>query len=561
MYELTTKDQEQILRRREASFLVIKDCITNIDEIKKQAYGYLEIYNPEGYVQCYCERGKGQQQHGMIHCMHCGRSVTPLIIPAKRAEIEEEFNKHHNIHGLLPQTKAKDPMFFYVKSKPNSENGILIYNLTLTSEVSDNDNPVIDMKWKINGIVEIDPGNICRGFKIVRGKEVEMDIFKILNISSNSPKIKPPIHFENTINSIDFALKNKKFNKYTAYLDLFNVADVDIPKDSFFMIYMYLYATYPSIELIVKMGMYELVVQMLHKIIQQPDRNAIKEMADSFKKLIRADATDGTHAFNLPKAIVSDCLQRGATLDEILAWQDIFELDQENKVNQAMYNQVTRHQFYVNSHYAYKSLVDCMMYGYTPLETVTYITKQKSKSNEKISYRKYYMADKYAENFVDYLRMCDLMNITPDRFPADIHTAHDNLAAAYTAHEDQMTDKMIDMIGAAAEKYLPKSQSAQNNEYCIVMPRSSFDIIQEGQNQRNCVGSYLKRIAQRDSLVFFIRFKGDPTSSYVTAEYQNGRITQLYYKNNRRVTETQVIELAKEFANNLNSAHFETKRI
>ena len=559
MYELTERDHMQILQKLHASFIVITDCEDNIDEVKNQAYGYLELWNPEGYVQCYCEDGKGAKQPGVIHCMHCGRSVTPLLTTSLREAILEKKKPYRNIHSNIPQAVHKEPMFFYVKSKPESDCGILIYNLTLSVDVDNT--PNLQMKWKINGIVDIDPGKNCKGLKFTRGKEVEMDIFKILNINSNYPKMKPPVYFENAVNSIDFALKNKKFNKYTAYLDLFNVSDLEIPKDSFFMMYMYLYATYPSVELIVKMGMNELIVQMLRKMSRQPDRNAIKEMAESFKKLIRADAKDGTHAFNLPKVVVADCLKRSVGLEEILQWQDIFELDKDNKVTQAMYFNVTRHPLYVNSYAIAKSLSDCMMYGYNPQEAINYITKQKSKTKEQVSYRKYYGQDKFMENFIDYLRMCDVMGIEPDRYPSDIITAHDNLAIAFKAQESALTDKMIDAISKAAEKHIPKSEKYLNSEYVIVLPYSSYDIIQEGQNQRNCVGSYLKRIAQRDSFVFFIRKKEDPNMSYVTGEYRDGRITQLYLKNNRIVSETRIHEIAREFASNLTKAQFETKRI
>ena len=120
---------------------------------------------------------------------------------------------------------------------------------------------------------------------------------------------------------------------------------------------------------------------------------------------------------------------------------------------------------------------------------------------------------------------------------------------------------MIDAISKAAEKYIPQSKMYLESEYVIILPYSSCDIIQEGQNQRNCVGSYLKRIAQRDSFVFFIRKKETPDESYVTGEYRDGRVTQLYLKNNRIVSESKIHEIAREFATNLTKAQFETKRI
>lgn len=559
MYELTERDKMQILQKMNLSLMAIIECDDNMADFDDKTYGYADIFNPEGYVQCYCKTGKGIRQENVMRCPHCGNKLTPLLSPKKRVELEDKRQKRRNICMNMPSSTYKQQTLFYAKKKPDSEAGILIYNLSFKVDIKDDAELVTT--WKINAIVDIEPGVSCSGYKMSRGKKVEVDVFKALNINSSYSKMRPEIYFEDSVNSIDFVLKNKKFNKYTAYMDLFNIIELNIPKDSFFMMYMCLYAAYPSVQLIIKMGMYKLATQLMEKMAKATERTELKEIVDSFSKLIRPDATNGTHAFNMPKTVVSDCLERSASLEEIIAWQDIFELDADNKVTYDAYYKATRHPFYANGYYAYRTLVDCMVFGYQPMETLNYIQKQKEKHNEKAHYRKSYVTDTYAQNFVDYLRMCDTMNIQPDKYPSDIKTAHDNLAAAYKAQEDIMTDAMIEAIGKAAEKYIPDTDEYKNGEYIIVLPKSSYDIVQEGQNMRNCVGSYLRRIADRESLVFFIRKRNEPQNSLITAEYRDSRITQLYYKNNRTVCEANLKKLANDYAHRLNAAKFETQRI
>lgn len=562
MYELTEADKKTILEKMKTSFVVISDCEDNMEENKDKGYAYIDVFNPKGYVQCFCKKSNGELQHNRTSCKYCCTRPTALMTENRRKMVDEKRTKNYrNFSAGYPDFAAKTTTFFYVKAMPNNDCGIVIYNLTMSAKaLGDAPNGVV-LQWKINGVLEVAPGVHCKGYKISRGKEVNMEIAKVLNINTNYTKCSPSVYFEGAQNSIDFILKHKKFNKYTAYMDLFNLIELNLPKDSFFMMYMYLYAEYPSVELVVKMGMYQFCTHLFKKMVHANDSNAIREQVESFTKLLRADATNGTHVFNLPKYVVEDCLQRDASWDEILGWQDIFELDTNNRIGKELYFEATRHPLYNQSWRMFDLVVQGAVYGYTPLEFLNYIQKQHDKAGLRYHYRPVHGQDNLAQTFVDYLRMCDTLNITPDKYPQDVKEVHDNLARAYSAQQNAMMDAIIDEVGVLAEKYIPKSQEYTESDYFIQLPHSSYDIIQEGQNQRNCVGSYLERIAKRETMVFFIRRKEKPQESFITAEYKKGHITQLFYKNNRVVTEAKLRKLANDYAANLRSGHFETRRI
>lgn len=68
--------------------------------------------------------------------------------------------------------------------------------------------------------------------------------------------------------------------------------------------------------------------------------------------------------------------------------------------------------------------------------------------------------------------------------------------------------------------------------FLVYVPDSAEDILTEGRNQHNCVGSYVDRIAQKKTLVFFIRKLDCPDASFVTMEYCNGEVIQARYDYN-----------------------------
>ena len=133
----------------------------------------------------------------------------------------------------------------------------------------------------------------------------------------------------------------------------------------------------------------------------------------------------------------------------------------------------------------------------------------------------------------------------------DIRTAHDNVAMAFRAKKNEMADKAIDMIAKDAEKHIPDNKQYNDSEYVIMLPHSVNDVVREGQMQHNCVGSYVNKITTKRSVVFFIRKKDEPEQSFVTAEFARGRLNQIFYKNNRPVSDKEIRDIATDFCNRL----------
>lgn len=94
--------------------------------------------------------------------------------------------------------------------------------------------------------------------------------------------------------------------------------------------------------------------------------------------------------------------------------------------------------------------------------------------------------------------------------------------------------------------------------YIVVVPQTYDDLIDEGKQQNNCVGSFYNDdiLCGRD-YIYFIRRKDNPKKSVATARYDTGKkkTVELREKNNKEAHE-QFWTLAKEIDTLINK-HFE----
>lgn len=94
--------------------------------------------------------------------------------------------------------------------------------------------------------------------------------------------------------------------------------------------------------------------------------------------------------------------------------------------------------------------------------------------------------------------------------------------------------------------------------YIVVVPQTYEDLIDEGKQQNNCVGSFYNDdiLCGRD-YIYFIRRKDSPNKSVATARYhvENKKTVELREKNNKEAHE-QFWTLAKEIDTLINK-HFE----
>lgn len=115
--------------------------------------------------------------------------------------------------------------------------------------------------------------------------------------------------------------------------------------------------------------------------------------------------------------------------------------------------------------------------------------------------------------------------------------------------EEKERAKKVSQFKAISEKYSPLTGCTQNG-LIIVIASSPADLVKEGQALNHCVGgiTYTNRMADGESLIFFIRNAATPDIPFVTLEYsvQKKAVLQCYAYGNKKPNDTVM-----NFVNNI----------
>ena len=70
----------------------------------------------------------------------------------------------------------------------------------------------------------------------------------------------------------------------------------------------------------------------------------------------------------------------------------------------------------------------------------------------------------------------------------------------------------------------------------VVVPNDLFSIKEEGHVLRHCVGTYVSKILEEESIILFIRKTEDPEKSFYTLEVKEDQIKQCHGYRNKDMT-------------------------
>lgn len=120
----------------------------------------------------------------------------------------------------------------------------------------------------------------------------------------------------------------------------------------------------------------------------------------------------------------------------------------------------------------------------------------------------------------DYYNLCENMDIPITKNnvrPRELKKAHDLLTERYNKIKADIKDKKSKAALELVNKWF---KGYEKDGYCIKVPHYRSDFIREGQALNHCVGSdsYYNAHKKGTSMIFFIRKKDKPDTSYVTAE-------------------------------------------
>ena len=141
-------------------------------------------------------------------------------------------------------------------------------------------------------------------------------------------------------------------------------------------------------------------------------------------------------------------------------------------------------------------------------------------------YIRYYSMANLLADYRDYLRMCKEMQYNIESsfilFPRNLKSAHDHVVEALDV---KCTAEQEKAIADSFEEW-QRLYQYKGKDLMVIPPHSSKELIDEGTALRHCVGRYVKRVAQRECVILFVRKVAEPDKSLCTVEVRDGRVVQ-----------------------------------
>ena len=154
------------------------------------------------------------------------------------------------------------------------------------------------------------------------------------------------------------------------------------------------------------------------------------------------------------------------------------------------------------------------------------------------------------KDYVDCLKKLDYdVRNRFNLFPKNFVRAHDEKSAEYIARKDairQEEQKRFDaMLTALSKSNDIEPLQMKTSSLFIRLPYQLDELKKEGEALHHCVGTYISRVAEGQTMIFFIRRQSEPDKPYYTLEW-NGRIVQCRGFHNQDMTE-EVKQFAAQF--------------
>ena len=143
----------------------------------------------------------------------------------------------------------------------------------------------------------------------------------------------------------------------------------------------------------------------------------------------------------------------------------------------------------------------------------------------------------YGSNYImTYIECCKAMKKQPIKTNNFMREYIETIMAYDIWHETTKNERFLSQY----ERYKDNLTFSYGN-YTIVLPTNTQDLVTEGNEMHHCVGGYINRVANGDTLIVFVRHKDTPNKCYITAEIDpdNGKIGQYYLAYDHYISSTE----------------------
>lgn len=160
-----------------------------------------------------------------------------------------------------------------------------------------------------------------------------------------------------------------------------------------------------------------------------------------------------------------------------------------------------------------------------------YIQKQTEKRKEENPDRRNVSKDESARIYRDYLQECEQLHLDlHDKeilFPKDLTAAHNRTMEQVKFERNKVDQEKFQKAVEKLEKF-----AWSEGDFFIRPAREQAELTAEGKALHHCVGGYIKRMAEGETAIFFLRKVSEPDKPFYTLELQKKRVIQCRTEHN-----------------------------
>ncbi|MCM1023850.1 MAG: PcfJ domain-containing protein [Prevotella sp.] len=271
---------------------------------------------------------------------------------------------------------------------------------------------------------------------------------------------------------------------------------------------------YPAVEMLLKSGAENIVREII-------DQNRACKRVINLEGRTAAEVfrTDGNEAAIIRKAI----RERNIYLDDLQCWYRIKSLAKRRKSKYKFEDALNICKISDSYQDALKLIEKT---GLTPAKYVNYITR---------------LAERYKDcpnlverTYKDYIEECEQLNydITDTQIckPADMYAAHSRTSDILRVlREKQAAEAERAKLKEYRKLYkkLREFYEYADGRYTVIVPKSAYEIADEGRSLRHCVGGYAERHITGKAVILFMREVKAPGRSLYTIEMDGKKLVQI----------------------------------
>lgn len=262
--------------------------------------------------------------------------------------------------------------------------------------------------------------------------------------------------------------------------------------------YLTKYKNEPKLELMYKLGLYEVASEILRSDGSCYEAKRILDEVKSLKDL-------GIES----KSELKECRFLGT--EQLIARKEIkkWAIDKKDKPMAIEFVKRIIRRCGADFKYSFATRERWFKYYKTQLADYPFSTVEENR------------IPSFIADYTDYVSDCTRLNLdlkdTAIKFPKSLKTAHQWTINELEIQKTQVYDALVEAVYESMHRLVEWS----DGKLTVIMPKTTRQVIEEGQKQSHCVGRYCERIATGESIIVFIRKVDSPDKPYFTAELKN----------------------------------------